>query len=130
DWQQTREGARRHAGSGDRDSAARGQVTEPSRRWSRQPWEPLLLDAVLGAGAGQADRRPRASVGVCGARAATGGGGAEDRRRAACRAGVAGGDRRVLPAGPVARGSGDAAVEDVQRGDRELALKHWWGLRL
>ncbi len=101
---------------------ATGSVLEngrsPSRRVrrARQPRQPFLPRAVLGAGARRPERRRRAR------RALRGGGRAArrrrggDRRRARRRAGRAGGHRRLLPARRRARRRGHAPERDVRRG--------------
>ena len=66
----------RHARPGHRHVPQREQVAEPQGRRDRQPRQPLLPGAVLGRGAGDADRGPRAGGRV---RAAGGGAGAEAR---------------------------------------------------
>jgi isocitrate dehydrogenase len=59
-----REGPGRHARPGDRHvPRERGQVAGAQGRRDRQPRQPLLPGAVLGPGAGQADRRRRAGRG-------------------------------------------------------------------
>ena len=78
----------------------RGQVAEPRRRRHRQPRQPLLPRAVLGAGAGRADRRRGAGGRVRRPGQDPHRAGADDRRRADRRPGLAGRHRRVLPARP------------------------------
>ena len=62
----------RHARPGDRHLPQRGQVAEPQSGWHRQPRQPLLPGALLGAGAGRgrpttrsSPRRSRVSPGRC-----------------------------------------------------------------
>ena len=92
-------------------------------RHDRQPRQPLLPRALLGPGAGEADRRRRPGGGVLGARGEAGRERGHHRPGAARRAGLAGGHRRLLPAG---RGEGvgrDASVEDLQRPARSAQLR-------
>ena len=89
----------------------------PSRKVGRdrQPRQPLLPGALLGAGAGRPVRRPRA-----GRRVRAAGGAARrrrggDRRRAAGRAGPARRPRRLLLPGSGEGHRGHAPVADLQR---------------
>ena len=61
-------GAGRHARPGHRHLPQRGQVADPQDRWHRQPRLALLPGALLGPGAGQADRgrRPRGRLRLAG----------------------------------------------------------------
>ena len=90
-------GAGRHPGSGHRHVPGREQVPGASGRLDRQPRVALLPGAVLGRGAGQADRgrRARGRLRRVGGQAARAGDG--DHRRAARRAGLAGRHRGLLP---------------------------------
>ncbi|CAK7279288.1 hypothetical protein SGPA1_10066 [Streptomyces misionensis JCM 4497] len=110
------QGARRHAGPRHGDLPQRGQVPDPSRRRHRQPRQPLLPVPVLGAGAGQADRRRRPGQGLRAARRVPRGRRAEDRGRAERRPGHAGRPRRLLPRRPGQGGRGDAPVGHLERG--------------
>ena len=60
DRQQARADPGRHAGPRDRDLPQREQVAQPPRQPDRQPRQHLLRSAVLGGGAGKADRGRRA----------------------------------------------------------------------
>ena len=60
DRQRARPAPRRHAGPGDRPRAGGGPLAVAQGRRARQPRQPLLPRALLGAGAGGADRRRRA----------------------------------------------------------------------
>ena len=66
--QRALQGARRDPRPGDRHVAQREQVARPQARHDRQPRQPLLPRALLGPGAGEADRRqptwPRPSPGL------------------------------------------------------------------
>ena len=73
-----------------------GQVAVAQGRRARQPRQPLLPRALLGAGAGRADRRRGARGGVRAARRAARRRRGDDRRRAQRRAGRAGRPRRLL----------------------------------
>ena len=84
------------AGPGDRHAAGEGQVAVAPRRRARQPRQPLLPRAVLGAGAGRADRGSGARARVRAARGGAGRQRGDDRRRAERGAGRAGRPRRLL----------------------------------
>ena len=102
----------------------RGQVAEPPAGRHRQPGQPLLPGALLGAGAGQPDRRRRAGRGVRRPGQDAGRTGAGHRRRADRGPGLAGRHRRLLPARPGPGRGGHAAVDDLQRGPRHPRLTH------
>ena len=119
DRQQAGPGARRHARPGHRHVPRREQVAGPPRRPDRQPRQPLLPRAVLGAGAGRADRRRRSSRRRSPALAETL---AENEEQIA-------GELLAVQGSPVDIGGyyrpdpektvgGDAPVGDVQRGAR------------
>ena len=114
-----RAGARRHPRPGDRHVPQRGQVADPEARRHRQPRLALLPGALLGPGAGGADRRRRPGGRVRAARRDAGRRRGGDRRRAdrASRARPAdiGGYYRPDDAKADA---GDAPVDDAQRGAR------------
>ena len=98
DRQRPGAGPRRHARPGDRHVPRREQVAGPQARQDRQPRQPLLPRALLGAGARRADRGRRAGRRVRRGRRRLARERADDRRRAARRAGHAGRHRRLLPA--------------------------------
>ncbi len=100
----------------------RGQVAEPPARRHRQPRQPLLPGAVLGPGAGRADRRRAAGRGVRGAGQDADRAGGHHRRRADRGAGLAGRHRRLLPARPRQGRRRHAPVGDLQRGHRDPRL--------
>ncbi len=110
-----REGAGRHARPRDRRVPRRGPQPGPQARHARQPRLALLPGAVLGPGAGQADRRRRDRGGVQGAGRDAGGEGARHRRRAPRGPGQAGRHRRLLPARRREDRRRDAPLEDLQR---------------
>ena len=101
--------ARAHARRGDRPAARGGAVAVAQGRRARQPRQPLLPRALLGAGAGGAGRRRGAGGGVRAARGAARGGRGDDRRRAGGGPGRAGRPRRLLPRRPRQGDGGDAA---------------------
>ena len=70
DRQPARRGARQDARRGHRAAARERQVAVAQGRRARQPRQPLLPRALLGAGAGRAERRRRAGRGVRAARRA------------------------------------------------------------
>jgi isocitrate dehydrogenase len=82
DRQRPRGAARPHARRGDRPGAGGGPLAGPQGRPARQPRQPLLPGAVLGAGAGAADRRPRGGAAVHAAGRAARRRRGDDRRRA------------------------------------------------
>ena len=106
---------RRHAGPGKRDVPQREQVAEPPGRRDRHPRQPLLPGAVLGRGAGIADRGPGARGRLRAAGEGAAGERVRHRRRAAGRSGRADGSWRLLPTGRRQDRGGDAPVEDLQR---------------
>ena len=102
--------------------AATGELLEngksPQRKVAsaRQPRQPLLPGAVLGAGAGEAVRRRGARGRVQAARRAPGRRRGEDRRRAGRGAGRGRGPRRLLLRRSREGDRGDAPERDAQRG--------------
>ena len=90
-------------------------------RRARQPRQPLLPRAVLGAGARRADRGRGAGRALRPAGRDAGRERGDDRRRARRGAGRAGRHRRLLLPGPREGHGGDAAERDVQRGAGERA---------
>ena len=98
-----RAGARRHAGCRNRHVPRERQVAGSRAGHDRQPRQPLLPRAVLGAGAGGADGRPRAGGALRPGRRGARRERADDRRRAARGAGHSRRDRRLLPPGRRAR---------------------------
>jgi isocitrate dehydrogenase len=99
---------------GQRPVPGQRQVAVAQAGWHRQPRQPLLHRAVLGAGAGRAGRRRRLKA----LRAAGQGADrqrAEDRRRADRGAGQGRGHRRLLPPGRGQGQQGDAPERDLQR---------------
>ena len=105
-----------------RDPAPGEQGSGSQGRPDRQPRQPLLPRALLGAGAGQADRgrRPRGRVLRCCREAHRRR--AEDQRRAPRRAGFPRRHRRLLPPGPREDLGCHAPVRDLQRGPRQPEL--------
>ena len=116
DRQRAGPGPGRHPRPGDGDVPRREQVARPQGRLDRQPRLALLPGALLGPGAGAADRGRGARRGLHGARRGAGVQRAADHRRADRRAGVAGRHRRLLPAGRREGRPRHAALEDAQRG--------------
>ena len=89
---------------------------DPQARRHRQPRLALLPRALLGPGAGRADRGQRPGRGLQAVRRDAGGQGAADRRRADRGPGQPGRHRRLLPSRRREGRRGDAPVRDVQRG--------------
>ncbi|MCW2615873.1 MAG: isocitrate dehydrogenase [Frankiales bacterium] len=105
------------------DAAAAEMIAGPEGRPDRQPGQPLLPRAVLGAGSGRADRGPGRRGPVRGPGEAAGRGRAEDRRGAARRAGLARRPRRLLLRRQGQDGRRHAPERDVQRGPRLLLVQ-------
>ena len=115
-------GAGRHPRPRHRHVPRREPVPGPPGRLDRQPWLALLPRPVLGAGAGEADRRRRPGGDLRAARQDPCRERAGHHRRADRRPGLARRRRRLLPARPREDLRSDASVHDVQRGPGDARL--------
>ena len=95
--QRDRAAARRHARPRHRIGARREPLTQAQGARARQPRQPLLPGALLGARARGTDRRPRAGGALRPHRGRTGRRRGHDRRRAQRGPGIAGRHRWLLP---------------------------------
>ena len=109
--------AGRHARPRDRARARGEPLAVAQGRRARQPRQPLLPGALLGAGAGRSRPRTRSSPARFGRwPSALADNEQTDRRRARRRPGLTRRPRRLLPPGPRQGGGGDAPQRDPQRG--------------